>query len=456
MFSNATYTARREALVQQLDSGLILFLGNGEAPMNYRSNVYPFRQDSNFLYFFGINRAGLAATLDAATGEAVVYGDELTMDDIVWTGALPSIAEQAEAAGVAKTAPMAGLATALQGQEVLYTPPYRGANKIWLGEMLGKSPAEASAGFSLDLIKAIVPIRSIKTAEELEQLDLALRVTDAMHLRAMEVARPGITEADVHAAIQEVAGSYDCVTSFPPIVTVRGEVLHNHHHHNRLESGQMLLVDCGGQSPMLYAGDMTRTFPVDPTFTPQQKEVYQVALDAQIAAVEMLKPGLPYREAHLESSRVIAAGLKELGLMKGDVDAAVSAGAHALFFPHGLGHMMGLDVHDMEDFGEDHIGYDAQYSRSEQFGLAFLRLGRELKAGHVLTVEPGIYFIPDLIDQWKAAGKHTAFINYDALDAYRTFGGIRIEEDFVITEEGSQLLGEGVPKTVADIEEFRS
>jgi len=456
MFSNATYTARRDALVQQLDSGLILFLGNGEAPMNYRSNVYPFRQDSNFLYFFGINRAGLAATLDAATGEAIVYGDELTMDDIVWTGALPSIAEQAAASGVTKTAPMAALAAALKGKTVLYTPPYRGANKIWLGELLGKSVAEASAGFSLELIQAIVPIRSIKTAEELEQLDLALRVTDAMHQRAMEVARPGITEADVHAAIQEVAWSYDCVTSFPPIVTVRGEVLHNHHHHNRLESGQLLLVDCGGQSPMLYAGDMTRTFPVDPTFTTQQREVYQVALDAQVAAAEMLKPSLPYRDAHLESSRVIAAGLKDLGLMKGDVEAAVSAGAHALFFPHGLGHMMGLDVHDMEDFGEDHIGYDAQYQRSEQFGLAFLRLGRELKAGHVLTVEPGIYFIPDLIDQWKAAGKHTEFINYDALDAYRTFGGIRIEEDFVITEEGSQLLGEGVPKTVADIEAFRS
>lgn len=456
MFSNVTYTTRRNALVQQLDSGLILFLGNGEAPMNYRSNVYPFRQDSNFLYFFGINRAGLAATLNAATGEAIVYGDELTMDDIVWTGALPSIAEQAASAGVAKTAPMAALAGALNGQEVLFTPPYRGASKIWLSELLGKSPAEAAAGFSLDLINAIVPIRSIKTSEELEQLDLALRVTDAMHLRAMEVARPGIMEADVHAAIQEVAWSYDCVTSFPPIVTVRGEVLHNHHHHNRLESGQMLLVDCGGQSPLHYAGDMTRTFPVDPTFTAQQKEVYQIALEAQIAAVDLLRPGLPFRDAHLESARVIASGLKDLGLMKGDVNAAVAAGAHALFFPHGLGHMMGLDVHDMEDLGEDHVGYDADYTRSDQFGLAFLRLGRELKAGHVLTVEPGIYFIPDLIDQWKAAGQHTDFINFDALDAYRTFGGIRIEEDFVITSEGSQLLGEGVPKTVADLEAYRS
>lgn len=455
MFSAETYTARRRALAEKVGSGLILFLGNSEAPMNYSANTYHFRQDSNFLYFFGIDRAGLAATVDAGTGEATVYGNELTMDDIVWTGDLPTIAKQAAAAGVTKTAPMSALEGAVKGKEVLYTPPYRGHNIIWLSELLSISPAAAKAGASKKLIQAIVGLRSYKSDEEVDQLDMAVRVTDAMHIRAMEVTRPGLTEAEVHAAIQEAVHSFDSHASFPPIVSVRGEVLHNHSHGNLMNSGDFLLVDCGGESPMHYAGDMTRTFPVDPTFNSQQRDVYQVALASQVAAVEMCRPGVPYRDVHLESARVIAYGLKDLGLMKGDPEEAVKAGAHALFFPHGLGHMMGLDVHDMEDLGEDYVGYNEEYVRSDQFGLAFLRLGRKLEPGFVITVEPGIYFIPQLIDQWKAEGLHSEFINFDALDAYRTFGGIRIEEDLLITEDGSRLLGDGVPKTVADIEELR-
>lgn len=455
MFSAETYTARRQALAKKVGSGLILFLGNSDSPMNYAANVYHFRQDSNFLYFFGIDRAGLAATLDSATGEATIYGNELTMDDIVWTGDLPTISEQAAMAGVNKTAPMSSLAEAIKGKKVQYAPPYRGKNIIWLSELLSTSPAAVKAGFSKEVISGIVDLRSYKSAEEIEQLDIAVRVTDAMHIRAMEVTRPGLTEADVHAAVQEAVHSYDSHASFPPIISVRGEVLHNHAHSNIMNSGQLLLVDCGGESPMHYAGDMTRTFPVDPTFNTQQREVYEVALASQVAAVNMLRPGVPYRDVHLESARVIASGLKDLGIMKGDTAAAVAAGAHALFFPHGLGHMMGLDVHDMEDLGEDHVGYNAEYTRSDQFGLAFLRLGKELETGFVITVEPGIYFIPQLIDQWKAEGLHSEFINFDALDAYRTFGGIRIEEDLLITEDGSRLLGDGVPKTVADIEELR-
>ncbi len=455
MFSAETYTERRRALAEKVDSGLILFLGNLEAPMNYASNTYPFRQDSNFLYFFGIDRPGLAATLDAGTGETIVYGDELTMDDIVWTGDLPTISEQAEAAGVFKTAPMVALESAVKGKSVHYTPPYRGKNIIWISELLSITPAAAKSGASMELIRGIISLRSYKSAEEVEQLDIAVRVTEAMHIRAMEVARPGLTEAQVHAAIQETVHSYDSHTSFLPIVSVRGEVLHNHSHSNLMNSGQLLLVDCGGESPMHYAGDMTRTFPVDTTFNDQQRDIYQVVLASQVTAVEMCRPGVAYRDVHLEAARVITYGLKELGLMKGDPEEAVEAGAHALFFPHGLGHAMGLDVHDMEDLGENYVGYDERYERSDQFGLAFLRLGKELEPGFTITVEPGVYFIPQLIDQWKAEGLHSRFIDFDALDAYRTFGGIRIEENLLITGDSSRLLGDGIPKTVEDIEELR-
>ena len=456
MFSASTYIERRKRLCETLGKGKVLLLGNTEVGMNYKSNVYHFRQDSTFLYFTGIDRAGLAAVIDVESAETTVFGNELDMDDIVWTGERPTIAEMAEKAGIEHTRPMTDLKNAIQG-EVHYLPPYRHENLIMLHELLGQTIAIVKSGVSVSLIQAIAAMRSIKSAEELEEIDLAVRITNDLHMAAMMTASSGLREADVHAAIQAVIARQDTSLSFPAIISTAGQILHNHAHHQEMESGRLLLVDAGAEAPISrYAGDMTRTFPVDRQFTEKQKAVYQTVLDAQMAAIAMLKPGLPYKSAHLEAARVIAEGMKSIGLMKGNMDEAVAAGASALFFPHGLGHMMGLDVHDMEDYGENYIGYGEGFERSSQFGLAFLRLAKPLKAGYVVTVEPGIYFIPQLIDQWRAEKLHTEFINYDALEAYKDFGGIRIEDDYVITENGARLLGGNVPKTIKDVEALRA
>ena len=455
MFSASTYTSRRKQLCEALGNGKVLLLGNNDTGMNYSGNTYHFRQDSTFLYFTGIDRAGLAAVIDTQTGETTVFGNELDMDDIVWTGELPTIADAAAKAGITKTLPSKELRSALSG-EIHYLPPYRHDNLIKVSDLLGKQIAAVKDDASLNLIKAIAAQRSIKTAEEIEQIDLAVRITNDLHMAAMMTARPGLREADVHAAIQAVIARQDTALSFPAIVSTAGQILHNHAHHQVMESGRLLLVDCGAEAPISrYAGDMTRTFPVDQHFTQKQKEVYQAVLDAQMASIATLKPDQPFKEAHLTSARVIAESMKAIGLMKGDVNDAVEAGASALFFPHGLGHMMGLDVHDMEDYGENHIGYGDGFERSNQFGLAFLRLAKPLKAGNVVTVEPGIYFIPQLIDKWNAEGLHKEFINYDALEAYKDFGGIRIEDDYVITDTGARLLGGNVPKKIKDVEALR-
>lgn len=460
-FSTDTYTQRRQRLMHTVGQGLILLMGNGEAPMNYKANTYRFRQDSTFIYYFGIDRAGLAALLDCESGEVTVFGDELTMDDIVWTGPQPTIADQAAAAGVSQTAPYAQLGERLsvgrtQGRKVHFLPPYRGENSIQLQSWLYVKPSEARAQASEALIRAVVAQRSIKTAEEIAELEKATSITSRMHRRAMETARPGILEAEVAAHARAVALAADGDLSFPIICSVDGQTLHNHHHHNMMEDGRLLLVDTGAEIPSRYVGDMTRTFPVGKAFTEKQREVYQVVLDSQLAAIDMLAPGVAYRDVHAKSATVIAEGLSELGLMKGDPAEAVAAGAHALFFPHGLGHMMGIDVHDMEDLGEDYVGYNEEITRSKLFGTAYLRLGRKLEPGFVLTVEPGIYFIPELTDMWRSQGKFSEFLNYDRINEYRDFGGIRIEDDYVITEDGGRLLGEPAPKTVEDVEMVRA
>lgn len=455
MFSAITYTDRRTALAESLSEGIVFLPGNGNLGINYSANHYHFRQDSNFLYFVGIDRPGLAATIDVATGHTILYGDEYTMDDIVWTGPVVSIAEQGEYAGIVETRPMSSLAGDLADRKIHFTPPYRAERTLWISELLGLSPKAVKEKVSEDLIKAIVKLRSIKTQEEVNQIQVAVQLTCNMHHIAMVTAQPGLLEAHVNAGVRHQAMISNSLPSFPVIFTHNGQTLHNHSYANTLESGRMALCDCGGQSPMYYAGDMTRTFPVDPKFTEQQKNVYNIVLNAQKSAVAALKPGYLFKDAHLLAATKITEGLKDLGLMKGNVDEAVKAGAHALFFPHGLGHMMGLDVHDMEDLGEDYVGYDKEVQRSKQFGLAFLRLGRALQAGFVLTVEPGIYFIPDLIDQWKANGTNADFLNFDEIEKYRDFGGIRIEDDYLISENGPMLFVEPFTKTVEEIEELR-
>jgi Xaa-Pro aminopeptidase len=456
MFSTSTYTERRKVLCQKLGGGQVLLLGNNDLGMNYAANTFHFRQDSTFLYYIGIDQAGLAAIIDCASGETIVFGDELEMDDIIWTGEMPTIREQAAQAGITRTLPKAELQGQI-GKIVHYLPPYRHDNTIRLAELLGVPVNSLKQGASLPLIKAIFSQRAIKTAEEIAEIDLAVRITNDIHVAAMMAARPGIRESDINAAVQAVLARQDTAASFPPIISTDGQILHNHAHKNVLQSGRLLLVDSGAEAPVShYAGDMTRTFPVDARFTERQKGVYQTVLDAQMAAIGLLRPGITYKECHLEAARTIAKGMKAMGLMKGDTEEAVAAGAHALFFPHGLGHMMGLDVHDMEDYGENHIGYGDDMVRSTQFGTAYLRLARKLEQGYVLTVEPGIYFIPQLIDQWRNEGLHKDFLVYDELEKFKDFGGIRIEDDYLITADGGQLLGGNVAKSIEDVEALRA
>lgn len=460
MFPPLTYTQRRERLRRELGSGLILLLGNNEAPMNYRANTYHFRQDSNFLYFFGLDQPGLAAVLDTDAGEDIIFGDELTMEDVVWTGPLPTIAEQASQVGVRKTLPSGELASFVkkameQGRSVHFTPPYRHDNMLLLSEMLGQPVAKLKETASEALIKAIVAQRSHKSAEEVAEMERAVDISGAMHTAVMRAAAVGKTEAELAGIAAGIATGRGGALAYGIIMTINGQVLHNHHHHNVLRSGQLLLGDHGAETAMHYAGDLTRTCPVDARFTDRQRDIYNLVLDAEVGAIASLRPGLTYREVHLAAARHMAEGLKSMGLMKGNLDEAVAQGAHALFFPHGLGHMIGLDVHDMEDLGEDYVGYSDEVQRSPQFGTAYLRLGRRLEPGFVLTVEPGLYFIPELMDQWEAEGKFTDFINYGALRDWRTFGGIRIEDNVLITEGGHRVLGNPVPKTVEEVEALR-
>lgn len=456
MFPTSTYIARRQQLCKSIGTGQVLLLGNQELGMNYPSNTYHFRQDSTFLYYIGLDRPGLAAIIDLGTGDTTVFGDELTMEDIVWTGEMPTIADQAAQAGIPYVKPAAALG-AMVDKAAHYLPPYRHDNLLRISELLELAIPAVRLCASMTLVKAVVAQRSIKSAEEVEQIEVAVRITNDLHMAAMLAARPGIREADVHAAVQAVIHRNDTLASFPAIISTHGQILHNHAHHHALESGRLLLVDFGAEAPVShYAGDMTRTFPVDARFTERQRAVYQVVLDSQMAAISMLKPGLPYRDAHLRAAHVVAEGMKSMGLMKGDTHEAVAIGAHALFFPHGLGHMMGLDVHDMEDLGENHVGYGDGFERSQQFGLAFLRLARPLKPGFVLTVEPGIYFIPQLIDQWKAQGIHRDFIVYEEVEKFKDFGGIRVEDDYLITDSAARILGGNVPKTIEDVEDVRA
>jgi len=457
VFAPETYVARRRALAHQVGEGLIVLPGNAAAPMNYAANYYPFRQDGSFLYYAGLDEAGLALVVDAGTGEATLYGHDPTMDDVVWEGALVSLADRAARSGLTATAPTEQLETDVQaalasGRPVHVLPPYRGDTHLQLSRLLGTAPADVRP--SEELMAAVIAQRLVKTEEEVAELDAALEVTAAMHRVAMRMAQPGRSEYEVAAAVELAAASRGSFPSFPPIVTVRGEVLHNHPTATRLQSGDLLLVDTGGVSPeRRYAGDVTRVAPVGGRFSDRQRSVYDVVLKSQLAAIAATAPGVPWREVHDLSARVIVDGLKDLGLMRGDTEAAVAAGAHALFYPHGLGHALGLDVHDAEALGEDRVGYDAAFRRSEQFGTRFLRFARPLKEGYVMTVEPGVYFIGPLIDQWKAAGQHTEFVDYDEAEKWVGFGGVRIEDDVVVTAMGSRVLGPGIPKDPADVED---
>ncbi|HNT32540.1 MAG TPA: aminopeptidase P family protein [Candidatus Aminicenantes bacterium] len=456
MFEPRIYKERRKRLLRAVGSGLGLFLGNEESPMNYPDNTFRFRQDSTFLYYFGLDRPGLAAVMDFDEGTATVCGDDYTVDDIVWRGPQPAIREMSRRAGVDRTGTADELAGRLKdarraGRRIHFLPPYRAENALKLKRWLGLNPDRAAAAASVDLIRAVVEQRAVKGPEEIAELDRAADISTDMHVAAMRMVRPGIAEAEIAAEVHRVALAAGGDISFPIIASVRGETLHNHDHGNRLKRGDLFLLDAGAETALHYAGDLSSTVPASGTFTGRQREIYDITLAAHEAAAGALRPGVNHLDVHLLACRTIAWGLKEAGLMKGDPEDAVQAGAHALFFPCGVGHMMGLDVHDMEDLGEVYVGYEGR-PKYTQFGLKSLRLARPHKPGFVVTIEPGIYFIPQLIDQWRAEGKFTDFIVYDKVEKYRTFGGIRNEEDFVITPRGSRRLGKAKPKTTAEVE----
>jgi len=457
MFNPKTYTQRRTLLKKSLKSGIALFLGNEESPMNYPANTYAFRQDSSFLYFFALNTPGLAAVVDIEAGTDTVFGDDITLEDVIWMGELPKIKDRAAAAGVFLTAPLSKLEETVaearkRSRPIHYLPPYRAESLARLSGLLGGPPQEIKKNVSVELIKAVVAQRSTKSEEEIAEMEKALAVTHKMYLSGMTSTRPGLYESDIVSAVDGIAQAHGLQTSFPTILSMNVHVFHNPYHHNRLQKGRLLVIDSGASSALGYASDITRTIPVSGVYAQKQREIYEVVLKGQLQAIAMMKPGIKYKEVHLTAARTMAAGLKDLGLMKGDTEEAVAAGAHALFFPHGLGHMIGLDVHDMEGLGENYVGYDETVERSPQFGLAYLRMARELRPGFVLTVEPGIYFIPALIDNWRGEKRLAAFIDYARVEDYRDFTGIRIEDNVLITKDGNRVLGRPIPKKVRDVE----
>lgn len=460
MFETSVYKNRRARLKEKVKSGLVLILGNGEAPANYTDNTYKFRQDSSFLYFFGLNQPGFAGVIDIDSGDEYIFGNDVDMDDIIWMGPQPSVKDMAARAGVSKTAPFARLADCMktaisQGRRIHFLPPYRFRNMLLLEELLGIRPALVKNYASLELIKAVVDLRSVKEPCEIEEITKACNIGYEMHTAAMRNCKPGVKEQYIAGLIEGIAASYGSMVSFPVILSQNGETLHNHDHSQILQEGRMMLTDAGAEEVSHYCSDFTRTVPVGGKFLTRQKEVYNIVLAANNKAIEIAKPGVTYQYVHLEVCKVLAQGLKDLGLMKGDVNEAVAAGAHALFMPHGLGHMMGLDVHDMEDLGQIYVGYDDETRPIDQFGTSSLRMGRRLQEGFVITDEPGCYFIPALIDQWRAQGIHKEFLNYDKIETFKDFGGIRLEDDILIIPGGSRFLGDKrTPITVEEVEEI--
>ena len=469
MFSAATYAERRAALLARLKesgaTGIVFFPGNVEVALNYDANNYPFRQDSTFLYYFGHDQAGLNGTVDIDSGDMRLWGDDLSMDDIIWSGPKPDIAERAErcacSAGGNNSALVSMLHAAKKsGRTIHFLPPYRISSAHWVAycideQLSTKSGTDISAlkhASSLPLIQAVVAQRSVKTIEEVTEMEKALGISYAMYSKAMELARAGLGERCIAAAIDSTVALGGSRNSFTTICTVRGEVLHNHDYSNIMHQGDLLLIDSGAESDLHYASDITRTLPVGGLFSSRQKDVYSLVLKAQQTAIGMAGPGVAYRDCHFAAVTCIASGLKDMGLLRGNVDDIVREGAHALFMPHGLGHMIGLDVHDMEHLGEEHVGYDETCTRSAQFGLRSLRFARRLRTGFTVTVEPGCYFIPALMDKWKAEGICKDFINHDALEHFRDFGGIRIEDDILVTDSGCRILGRPIPKTPEGIE----
>ncbi len=462
MFNKETYINRRKQLMKDVKSGVILILGNGDSPFNYPANTYTFRQDSTFRYFFAYPLQNLVGVIDIDEGKEYLFGEEVDMDDIIWTGPVPSLRDRAEEIGVDNVGTITDLRAFLDkavfaGRKVHFTPPYRAENVNFISELLHIEREYVKAYVSVELINACVKQRSIKSEEEIVEIEKAVDNAYLMHTTMMRMAaKEGTYEYEIAGAMEGIALSGGGPVSFPIILTTHGEILHGHDHSLQIKKERMIVSDAGCENPMGYCSDITRSVPVGGKFSQRQKDIYEAVLAAQQLVPSLVKPGVKYSEIHLAAVTRLGSALKELGIMKGNIQDAVKAGAMGLFMPHGLGHMMGLDVHDMENYGENYVGYDKKNVRSTQFGLSSLRLGRELQAGFVITNEPGCYFIPALIDKWRAENKCNDFIDYRVLETYKDFGGIRIEDDLLVTKDGCRLLGKYIPKTVAEIEEQMS
>jgi len=460
MFDKQIYTERRNRLREKMKSGIILIPGNAESPMNYTDNTYHFRQDSTFLYYFGLDIPGLFGIIDAESQVDLLYGDDISIHDIIWMGVLPSVKDLAASVGVRKTAPIRELSGKISEAlskkcPVHYLPQYRADIKLLLQELTGIKASGLNDYASLDLIHAIIDMRSEKDEFEIAEIEKACETGYKMHVTAMQMAKPGVIEQEIAGAIEGIALSYGGGTSFPTILTQNGQTLHNHDHSLTLQKGRLMIVDAGAESNLHYASDFTRTFPVGGKFTQKQLGIYNIVLKANNTTTTLIRPGDTYLSIHLKIAELIATELKALGLMKGNIQDAVANGAHALFMPHGLGHMLGLDVHDMENYGQIHVGYDEEIRPVDQFGTSSLRLGRRLRKNFVITNEPGLYFIPALIDKWMSEKINHDYINFEEVKKYLDFGGIRLEDDILVTETGARVLGKRIPISQEEIESIQ-
>ena len=450
MFEKEVYTARRKALLERLagEKGVAVFLGNVDAPAQYKDNCYKWRQDSNWLYFFGIDEPRFAATIDLESGEETIYADDFSIDDIIWTGPMPSVKTQAEAVGVCRTAPYSALKEAVRGRKVHFLPTSRYYNAMLMASLLGLDPTEVtSAGkkgcakASRPLTDAVIAMRLVKEDREIGQIDHACDIGYEMHTVARRGIAPGIIEQEIVGRMEGVTLSKGWGVSFATILTQHGEIFHCHSHEGIVEPGRLMVIDAGAENNMHYASDFTRTYPTSGKFSAMQRDIYQTVYECNELAFGMIRPGIAYRDVHLAVAEHILDNLGQLGLVNGNPSELAADGIAGLFMPHGLGHNMGLDVHDMEDLGEDLVGYDADQKRSEQLGLGSLRMARRLMPGNVITDEPGIYFIPDLIRLWKREGTDRGCVNYSKLEPYFSFGGIRLEDDVLVTADGARRLG---------------
>ena len=459
MFASTTYIARRAELCRRIGSGLILIPGNMEASYNYPNNTYHFRQDGTFLYYFGLNLPQFFGVIDAATGEATLFGDDVTVDDIIWMGPQPTVAELGAKVGVMNTMPMSALANfisiaAAGGQKIHYLPPYRGKSTIQLCSLLGKTPEQIYKEMSVELMFAVAEMREVKSAEEIEAMERAFHIGYAMHTTAMKMCREGVVEREIAGTIEGIALGQGAGISFTSIVSQHGETLHNHNYDGVLENGKLLLVDAGAESVDNYCSDHTRTFPVSGKFTERQKDIYNIVLRAHDLAPQWMRSGAMYMDEVFNRALLsLAEGLHDVGLINGSAEDAVAAGAMYLFMPHGLSHGMGMDVHDCEAIGERSFDFSELLDRAKASATCVHRATWRLRAGTVMSNEPGIYFIPALIDKSRAEGLYKGIVNYDKLDGYRDFGGIRIEDDIIVTDNGGRIIGDKhIPSTVEELE----